>query len=111
MSRRRITILVLLVLCCFVGFVRLRLLRPDEPFPSDGNILQEMFEIIKVGMTIEQVQGILGSPGQIERKGYVRPDRELPADVYLWKNDGEQAAEIRVIFENGKVVEKESKKF
>ncbi|GJM25547.1 MAG: hypothetical protein DHS20C16_19620 [Phycisphaerae bacterium] len=68
-----------------------------------SKVSQENYDKISTGMTVEEVEGILGS-GETEGGGGVAiGDVELSGKVMHWGSD---AKGIKVTFANGKVVTK-----
>ena len=67
-----------------------------------SRISRANYDKITNGMTLEQVQGILGSPGEKASADVKLPGVEIRvgAEVYTWRDDGRK---ITVVFDDGKV--------
>ena len=63
------------------------------------------FDQVKDGMTISEVQGLLGQGEKGSSAGISVPGLTLTGDIYQWK-DGDKS--ITVVFKDGKVVGKAS---
>ena len=81
----------------------------------ESKVTKESFDQVKVGMTMEQVEKLLGgsgtedsSPAGLEISGAgAASTKDAPKDkTYVWKADG---TTIIVVFQNGKVVQKTMK--
>ena len=77
----------------------------------ENKLTQENFAKIQKGMTMAQVETILGGSGEedssptgmtINEAGVAGTSRESPDRIFVWKWDG---ATITVTFKDGKVVE------
>jgi hypothetical protein len=66
---------------------------PDSPNPPPRTVTAEEFAAIQKGMTLDQVETIVGAPG--ERKG------TPTTPYYLWRNDDGTSCQIG--FEDGRV--------
>jgi hypothetical protein len=79
------------------------------------------YEQIAAGMSLDQVQGILGSDGEKETAGGVQisaagvmsstSSETLSEQVYVWRHVGVNTPEIVVKFKDGKVVSKFKRNF
>lgn len=67
-----------------------------------SKVSKDNFDKIQTGMTVDEVQGILGE-GQKASAGVSVAGVDVTGDVYEWKDEG---TAIRVVFKDGKVVEK-----
>ena len=67
-----------------------------------SKVSKENFDKIQTGMTVEEVQDILGE-GQNASAGVSVAGLSVTGDVYEWSHEG---TAIRVVFKDGKVVEK-----
>lgn len=75
----------------------------DEPFTGKPGITKENFERVRVGMTLPQVEAILGK-GKQAASG-VLPDG-TPHTMYEWKVNRLFAVRfIQVMFQHGRVVD------
>ncbi len=80
----------------------------------ESKVTIENFDAIQVGMTLAEVEGILG-PGEkqttatmtISQAGIIGSGHnQATEDTYLWKEDGPNQPYIVVMFREGKVVSK-----
>ncbi|AFY70785.1 hypothetical protein Pse7367_2525 [Thalassoporum mexicanum PCC 7367] len=73
----------------------------DDTAPQDLKITLTEFEQINQGMTIEEVEAVIGAPGKLIANSSVG---DVSGQVYSWRNDKGSNAIIE--FRNGKVVAK-----
>lgn len=79
-------------------------------------LTQETFDQVQVGMTLEQVEEVLGGPGEKEVAGgfgatsagitTYTSSEGLSEQVYVWKERARGGVEVIVKFKDGKVVTK-----
>jgi len=80
----------------------------------ESKVTKDNFEQIKIGMTLDEVERLLGGSGTEDSAppgfgvsgGAVATTKDAPADrIYFWKDGG---LKLIVTFQNGKVVQKSS---
>lgn len=70
-------------------------------------VTRENYDRIQPGMSLKEVQRILGPGEKVTGAGVKVGDLDISGDVYAWRQDnGEQVGEIVVTFKDGKVVAK-----
>jgi hypothetical protein len=85
------------------------------------DISDQTYDQIATGMTLDEVNNILGADGENEVVGGVQTDRSglmgttnsesLPEQTYVWKESGLNKPEIIVTFRDGKVITKHKNNF
>ena len=78
---------------------------PPTPKPSAANLSKTYFEKIKIGMTLGEVEKLLGDEGMLVSTMDVNGRK---TQIYKWSSDN-FTSYIDVTIENTKVVEKKSK--
>ena len=69
---------------------------------GDGKVSKDNFDKIQIGMTMEEVQDILGE-GEKGSAGFEFGDAEMSGAVYTWAEGDKR---IVVTFKDGKVIQK-----
>jgi hypothetical protein len=89
-----------LLFCLLAAFVL------AGPIGCGSKVTKENLDQVTDGMTMEQVEKVLGGAGEKASAGASVGGLTVTGDVYTWKNGDK---EINVVFKDGKVVGKSSK--
>lgn len=97
-------LLVISLMCAFSGIILIFVSKDMKGFIiTEERLNLEKFNEIKIGMTYEEVVGIIGEEGTVLSETEIANIRTV---IYSWYGDGITGANANVTFQNGEVISK-----